>query len=534
MICNNSKHNGDILGLDNIGVINDTCKSLGIDRLTPDNVNLDDMDVWKSIRDDTTLIFQWESESASRFIRQFMSDRTIDIAKKRSKNFSMLKWMSFGNGLLRPACASFRNSVADGEFYDNGFPALNDFLAPEAGRIAMQETIMRFLVNFCGYTDAESDTVRRAIAKKKGTESLLPEIESRFIDYSSEHYDITKEKCEEVIKPFLQIILDASAYGFSWNHSDAYSCIGYISGYLRYYHPLEFLTASLNIFADDTDKTAEITAYAHKRGIKVTNPKWGISRSKYYFSEERRIISKGLTAVKFMSAKLADELYHLASENEYTSFMDLLFDIDQKTSVNSRQIDILIKLDFFSDFGNQRELLRMYDMFGKVFKRGDAKKINKSQVDGTFLEETIKKYSVGTTKAGAEAKSYTITDIRSILRECEAKIRELNMPDLDDIIKIQNFKEYMGYIGYQSDRESDRAKLYVLGVYPLKRKKDGFQFGYTVVTKSIGSGIETRWTVRKGVYDKNPIKENDIILCQQWDRNERGYFTMLKYARCVV
>ena len=102
------------------------------------------------------------------------------------------------------------------------------------------------------------------------------------------------------------------------------------------------------------------------------------------------------------------------------------------------------------------------------------------------------------------------------------------------LIKIQNFKEYMGYIGYQSDKDSDRPKLYVLGVYPLKRKKDGFQFGYTVVTKSIGSGIETRWTVRKGVYEKNPIKENDIIFCQQWDRNERGYFTMLKYIRCTV
>ena len=25
--------------------------------------------------------------------------------------------------------------------------------------------------------------------------------------------------------------MDASAYAFSWNHSDAYSCIGYINGY---------------------------------------------------------------------------------------------------------------------------------------------------------------------------------------------------------------------------------------------------------------------------------------------------------------
>ena len=124
----------DVLGLDNIGVINDTCKKLGIERLTPDNVDLEDEKVWKSIRDDTTLIFQWESNSAQVYLKKFMSDSTIEKARKRIPNFSMLKWVSFGNGLIRPACASFRDSVANGEFYDNGFEALNEFLAPEAGR----------------------------------------------------------------------------------------------------------------------------------------------------------------------------------------------------------------------------------------------------------------------------------------------------------------------------------------------------------------------------------------------------------------
>ena len=176
----------DILGLDNIGVINETCKTLGIERLTPDNTDMEDMSVWKSIRDDTTLIFQWESDSAQHYLRQFMSDNTLETARSKIPNFSMLKWMSFGNGLLRPACASFRDSVAKGEFYDNGFDALNEFLSPEAGRIAMQETIMQFLVKFCGYSAAESDNVRRAIAKKKGTETLLPEIEERFVAYISQ------------------------------------------------------------------------------------------------------------------------------------------------------------------------------------------------------------------------------------------------------------------------------------------------------------------------------------------------------------
>lgn len=466
----------DILGLDNIGVINDTCKKLGIERLTPDNVDMEDMDVWRSIRDNTTLIFQWESNSAQQYMKKFMSDETLAIARSKIPNFSMLKWMSFGNGLLRPACASFRDSVANGEFYDNGFDALNEFLAPEAGRIAMQETIMQFLVKFCGYSAAESDNVRRAIAKKKGTETLLPEIENRFVAYCSEQYDMTVEQCENIIKPFLQIILDASAYGFSWNHSDAYSAIGYVCGYLRYYHPLEFLTSALNIFGDNQEKTAAITSYAKKVGIQVTMPKWGLSRGVYFFDRERNIIAKGLSSIKYMSAALADELYALSKEKTYTYFVDLLYDLDTKTSINSRQLDILIQLDFFSDFGNQRELLKMNDMFN-TFKKGEAKQIKKSVVDGTPLEAIVKKYAVGVTKSGGEAKSYTLLDVMSILKDTEDYIKGIGMDDISDLIKVRNFYDVMGYIGYVSGKETDRRKLYVTKIVPLHRKSDGKQFG---------------------------------------------------------
>ena len=522
----------DILGLDNIGVINETCKMLGIERLTPDNTDMEDMDVWRSIRDNTTLIFQWESDSAQHYLKKFMSDETLEIARSKIPNFSMLKWMSFGNGLLRPACASFRDSVANGEFYDNGFDALNEFLAPEAGRIAMQETIMQFLVKFCGYSAAESDNVRRAIAKKKGTETLLPEIEERFITYCSEHYGMTPAQCEEVIKPFLQIILDASAYGFSWNHSDAYSSIGYICGYLRYHYPLEFLTAALNIFGDNMDKTADITNYATRVGIKVTLPKWGLSRGEYFFDREKRIIAKGLTSIKYMSAPLADELYELAKNNRYTGFMPLLADLDKKTSINSRQLDILIKLDFFSDFGNQRELLRMVDLFSNTFKKGEAKKIKKSDVDGTPLEDIVKQYAVGVTKSGGVAKSYTLLDVMSILNEAEKVIKSIGLEDLSDIIKVRNFYDVMGYIGYVSGNEADRRKLYVTDVRPLHRKSDGKHFGYSIFTKSIGSGKESRFTVFCRVYDKDPINAGDIIYCKGFERDGQ-YYRLTAYNKVV-
>lgn len=520
----------DILGLDNIGVINDTCKKLGIDRLTPDNTDLDDMEVWKSIRDDTTLVFQWESNSAQAYLRKFMSDTTIAAAQNQIPNFSMLKWMSFGNGLIRPACASFRDTVANGEFYDNGFDELNKFLAPEAGRIAMQETIMQFLVKFCGYSNAESDNVRRGIAKKKGTEKLIPEIKQRFIEYSSEHYGLSREKCEQVIEPFIQVILDASAYAFSWNHSDSYSAIGYICGYLRYYYPLEFLTAALNIFGDNTDKTAEITKYAKKVGIQVTMPKWGLSRGTYYFNRERNTIAKGLTSIKYMSAALADELYEMSESKRYDRFVDVLADLDKKTSCDTRQLDILIKLDYFSEFGNQRELLRITDLFYQTFKRGQAKQIKKSVVDGTPLEPIISKYAVGVTKSGGIAKSYTLLDVSSILRESEDALKAVGMPDLSDIDKVRNFYDVMGYIGYISGKTEDRPKLYVLDIFPVCRKKDGKQFGYSVLTKSIGSGKESRFTVFNAVYKEDPIKKGDIINCKGFQR-EGQYFTLTRYEK---
>ena len=518
----------DVLGLDNIGVINETCKEIGIKRLTPDNVDLEDEDVWKSIRDDTTLIFQWESNSAQAYIKRFMSDKTIKIAKEVNKNFSYIKWLSFGNGLIRPGCASFRDNVARGEINATNFPELNDALAKTFGRITMQEDIMQFCKNFCGYSDAESDNVRRGIAKKKGTAGFVKEIHDRFLSYSSTHYGVSVDELEKIFPPIEQGILDASDYAFSWNHSDSYSMIGYICGYLRYYYPFEFLTAALNIFSDDTEKTAEITKYAKKINIEVTMPKWGISKSVYAYDKDLGVIAKNLTSIKYMNSTIADELYILSHNKKYKYFVDVLSDIDSTTSLNARQLDILIKIDFFSEFGNQRELLRITDIFYDMFKCGQAKKISREKINGTPLEQIVEKYAVGVNKNGSIAKSYTLLDITSILREAEDAVKSLHLDDLSDILKVRNFADVMGYIGYISGKEEDRRKLYITGLKPLKRKKDGKQFGYSVMTKSIGSGKESRFTVLNKLFNDDPIKENDIIYITSFSRDGQ-YFNLTGY-----
>lgn len=511
----------DVLGLDNLGVINQTCELAGIDYLTPDNVDLDDEKVWKSIRDDTTLIFQWESDSAQAYLKKFMSDETIAKIKAKSSNFSYLKWFSFGNGLLRPACASYRDEVSGGDFYDNGFKELNEFLAPEAGRVCMQETIMMFLVKFCGYSQAESDSVRRAIAKKKGTETLLPEIEQRFIEYSSTHYNITKEKCQEVIKPFLQIILDASDYGFSWNHSDAYSSIGYISGYLRYYYPLEFLTASLNIFSDKEEKTTAITNYARKVGITIKDIKFGHSKADYSMEKETNSIYKGIASIKYMSADVANKLYDLAHTQKFDSFIDLL----RVFPGDSRQLEILIKLNYFSQFAPIGKLMNIVELYNKF---GTRKTLKESDVLSLPMpvQEIIAKYTV------KPKTQYKITDSDGMLRDLAELTgdRPITM-----MMRLNWEKELLGYCA--STDPSQQGSWLVLDI--------DTKYSPKLSIYAIWSGEQRIVKVSKRDFQSNPLTKGDTIRLTieqrpkaklvdgQWVKDESVKEDWLKYYSIV-
>lgn len=270
--------------------------------------------------------------------------------------------------------------------------------------------------------------------------------------------------------------------------------------------------------------------YASKIGIKVTMPKWGYSKSDYSYDEENHTIAKGLASIKYMGSGVGERLYEIAHKQTYTRFIDVLLALKNESCVNSKQIDILIKIDFFSEFGNQRELLRIVELFDKLFDRGDAKKIKRELVDSTPIGKIVEKYSTGVTKSGSLAKSYTLLDIVSIMQEVEDSIKQIHMDDLSDTIKVRNFADAMGYAGYISNKEEDRRKLYIADVFPLVRKKDGKQFGYSIVTKSIGSGKESRFTVFNSLYNKDPIKPGDIVYCSNFVR-EGQYFKLTGYSK---
>lgn len=351
----------DILGLANIQLMNETCKLAGIERLTPDNVDTTDMNVWKSLRDSTLGIFQMESSTAYNYIKRLFSEETLENIKNNVGDIDYIDLLSIANGAIRPSGASYREQIANGEMHDNNHEALNDFLRPTLGQMVFQEQLMEFLIKFCGFSESESDTVRRGFAKKSGTGQFIPKIEEGFVKYMSENYGESEESSKELLKYFIRVIEDSSDYAFSVNHSQPYSYLGYINTYLRYHYPLEFLTVALNIWDDDESKTANIVSYAKDNNISIKPISFGNSRAEYSFDRENKFIYKGISSIKFLNSKVAEELYEL-SKNDYdkNNFTLLLKDIFDKTSANTTQMEILIRLDFFKEFGSKEVLLEIY------------------------------------------------------------------------------------------------------------------------------------------------------------------------------
>jgi DNA polymerase III subunit alpha len=375
----------DVLGLDNIEIINETCKLAGIERLTPDNVDIDDKKVWDSLKESTLGVFQWESDTAFDYIKRLFSKETIEKIKEKMPDYKLIDLMSVGNGAIRPSGASFRDKLANGEFNDNGHEGLNELLKDSMGYLVYQEQIIKFLNEFCGFSPARSDLVRRGLAKKKGTQQYLPAIREGFIKTMTEKYGETKEHAEEILQSFLKVIEDASNYGFSVNHSQPYSYIGYINAYLRYYYPLEYLTVMLNVLSrkkneDAIDKTAKAIDFAKTKGIEIKPIKFGKSSDKYTLSKEENAIYKGLESIKHLNSKIAHELLEL-SKNKYNAFVELLIDIVEKTSVNTKQLDILIRLNFFEQFGKPERLLAIYNEFEN----------GKNKYKKTYVENTKQK-----------------------------------------------------------------------------------------------------------------------------------------------
>lgn len=429
----------DMLGLDNVGLISKACKLAGLPYLTPDStdiVDFEDKKVWNSMRDNNIGIFQFEADRAGQILKDLFAPDTIDKIENGFDNNKRTKvrymdLLSLANAAQRPSGASYLYNVTHGIVKDNGHPALNEFLAPTLGNMVYQEQILNFLVEFCGYTAGAADVIRRGIGKKLKDviDEEVPKIHTAFVKTMTEKYGDSTEHAEKIAKDFMQVLMDAANYGFSINHSMAYSYIGYISTWLRYYYPLEWGTAACEIWKDKPEKIAKVTSYLESRGINIKPARFRKSRALYYMDKETNSIYEGIEPIKRVNEKAGEQLYSLR-DNQYDTFTDLLLDIyepiqaiqesnytikltnlyklssdkvkeidklakcnknifikkEKCVEVNKSIMLNLISLNYFDEFGGSKLLADTYEKFIKIYKPKNKTLINKQKAYLECLE----------------------------------------------------------------------------------------------------------------------------------------------------
>lgn len=502
----------DLLKLDTIELINETCKLAGIERLTPDNVDINDKAVWDSIRDDTTCIFQWEGATGDRYIKQLLSDSNIQKFKALNPNIDYMTLLSIGNGAIRPAGASYREDLANGVIRKSGNAAIDEFMRPTFGYLVFQCQIIQFLHEYCGYTMGEADVVRRHFAKKTGTDKDIPQIKDGFAKTMSERYNMSQEESDAVIADFIQVIIDASNYLFSLNHSQPYSYEGYVSGWLRYHYPLQFLTVALNINQSNEEKTDALTAYAHKTGIIIKPPKFRHSRSDYFCDSNNNCIYKGLGSIKHMSSDVAESLY-LLRDKQFKNFIDFLFCMQYlPVKPDSRQLDILIKIGYFSEFGSAKALLEGVRVFN-IFHKSKTIKLDK-WIDMCYNIDILRQHSERMTDKTASG----IDNYALIL----AILKQESMPKTTIVDMLRWQAEFLGYVdGRDSKRDINDWLV-------LDSKTTNYGTAWLRLY-NLQHGVERQYKCNKKWWATHKCKSGDIIKAvldnvPKWTKNSDGKF----------
>ena len=491
----------DLLGLVNVEIIKDCCKLANIPYPKAHEVDWNDDEVWEHIADSGTGIFQLESDFATSCMRKMKCHSINDL--------------SMVNGCIRPAGESYRDELLSGKIHKNVSPMLDELFKEERGFLIFQEQTIKFLTDICGFEGSEADNIRRAIGRKQRDrlEKALPQILEGYCEKSSQPRSVAEKEAKE----FLQILEDSAEYQFGFNHSTGYSMIGYYCAWLRYHYPTEFITAFLNN-ANNEDDIINGTKLAKDLGIKINDIKFRFSEGIYTCDGKQRIIYKGLASIKYLNNTVAEDLNKF-KDKQYNNFIDLLIDI-QSTSVNSKQLDILIKLNYFEEFGEINALLKQVELFNSIYGK---KQFKKDKID--LPEYLLSKYSHKETE-----KMFKDIDSYGLLKEV---CKTTDYPQTRLIDKIIYENDLLGYI--QTVLPKMDGKYYF--VTQIKTLKGGNKLAYLC---QLNSGNITIIKIRKKIFNKNKIEKDDVIKMleisseNKWSKDENGNWIRLEQREDIL
>lgn len=437
---------------------------------------------------------------------------------------------------IRPGFKSMYKIFESRQNFNYGIKSFDDLIqTPEMPNsfILYQEMSMATL-NYAGIPMSECYDIIKNIAKKRVDKVL--KYKNKFLTGFTKaiikNERRTSEEADAISAKVWQIMEDSSSYAFNSAHAYCVALDSLYGAYLKTCYPVQFYEVFLSILSDAKEKDRFNAAKGEAEEyfkIKFLPFRFRQDNRNIVGDEDSKTISSCLSSIKSFGGQVAEDLYELKN-NEYKTFADLLFDI-KNTSVNTTQLETLIKIDYFGEFGNSVELMRIKSLFD-IFKQGEAKQISKEKFSEDYAK-LVAQFVDGNKKDGTPSKSYTITNCRSLLIKLEEYIKTLNIPELDYKTKIQNQIDLLGYVDLVTNKEDDRKKLLITDVRPLGSAYSDDIWAYVIYTKSLGTGKIGTLTIKTRVYEANPLKKTNIILVNENDliKNKKGYWYLNSYNK---
>lgn len=408
-----------------------------------------------------------------------------DFGKQTLKRYkpTSLAEMSAWVAAIRPGFASLLNNFLDRLPYTTGVKELDDILEDSFHYLTYQESIMKYLV-WLGIEEKGTYDIIKKIAKKKFKEEEQEELKSQLLQGW-----VKNVGTEDGFSDTWKVVEDAAHYSFNASHSLSVAIDSIYGAYLKSHYPLEYFTVVLTLYADDIDRTSKLIEELGYFGITIQPVKFGKSGSDYTMDKENNQIYKGVQSIKYLNAQVGEELLEL-SKNAYKSFIDLLKDIKEKTSLNSKQLTILVALNYFEDFGANDYLLKIIDIYDKF---STAKIIAKNKMESLGINEYhMKKYAAKETKS-----QYRELDNLGLINELCNKLENKSL-SIAEQIKFEI--EYLGYAIYTNSNMAD----YYYIVTEFSQYSDASRPYFTLYNLKTGENIRTK--IKQGkVYKENPF-----------------------------
>ncbi len=262
----------DFLGLKTLTVIFEAVKLVektrGI-KIDISNLRLDDAETFAMLATgDSIGAFQIESSGMRSVLRQMKADKIEDIIALIS--------------LYRPGpmdnIPSFIRRKHGEEKISYPHPMLEPILKETYGVIVYQEQVMEIAKVLAGYSLGGADLLRRAMGKKIKEE--MDQQRAIFVSGATKN-GVDARQAEEIF----DLVDKFAGYGFNKSHAAAYALISYQTAYLKAHFLPEFLTASINLEIDNTEKINVFLQVARSHKIPILPP--SINASEAEFTIER-------------------------------------------------------------------------------------------------------------------------------------------------------------------------------------------------------------------------------------------------------